>query len=361
MLTKVNSAEPDVSNSRGLNCTYLRGFSGREILLAGVTCFLFLLVAWLSEQDMAAIAFGCLMIALWPSYLLLAWAKRYAFQVNSFRLFLLLLLLLAGVTAAVATLLFYRWALPSVSLLLVDWQGFLIALSLPLLLSWSAVWTGLQLQRRFATRQREEEKKELERAVLLAELKALQAQVEPHFLFNTLANLMHLIEHDSTTARKMLEHLVAYLRASLPSFRNQMSELGQELELVRNYLALIAMRFGARFQFQVEASGNSGDWRMPPMMLISLVENAVKHGVERKSGPVEIRVRAECTPQQIVLTVTDTGAGLQPNANGNGVGLRNIRERLQRLYGDSAELTLQGNEAGGVTAALRLPKTNGHG
>jgi signal transduction histidine kinase len=196
-----------------------------------------------------------------------------------------------------------------------------------------------------------------ERGATEARLKLLSAQIEPHFLFNTLANLQALIAIDAPRAQAMLGHLDAYLRASLAATRSEAATLGDEFALLRGYLAIIAMRMGERLQFTLDLPEALAARRLPPMLLQPLVENAITHGLEPKIDGGRVTVRAEEDGGMLVLTVADTGLGLSPQAAtaGTGVGTGNVRERLAATWGPRASLTLGDNPGGGTRATLRLP------
>jgi signal transduction histidine kinase len=195
----------------------------------------------------------------------------------------------------------------------------------------------------------------LEQAALSAQLKALQAQVEPHFLYNTLANTRYLARHDPDKAVQMLDHLIAYLRSALPDMRNASSSLGREFELAEHYLALMAIRFGARLSVRLDCPAALRDADLPPLMLMSLVENAVQHGVEPQPGPVCVSVAASAVGGQLRVLVRDDGAGMPANVLGSGVGLRNLRQRLAALFGAAAAFELRIGAGGATEAELRLP------
>ena len=200
--------------------------------------------------------------------------------------------------------------------------------------------------------------RELERTSLQARLSALQAQVEPHFLFNTLANLKYLIRTDPQAAQDMLDHLVGYLQNAMPDMRSVSSTLGREMDLVSDYLAVMRIRMGARLRYTVEVGEELRSLPFPPAMLISLVENAVKHGLERASRPglitISARHQSEGTGELLSVSVVDDGAGLTEQA-GQGTGLANIAERLLLLYGRKASLVVEPGEGQGVRALLTLP------
>jgi signal transduction histidine kinase len=193
-----------------------------------------------------------------------------------------------------------------------------------------------------------------------AELKlsVLAAQVEPHFLFNTLAGVRSAIATDPARASEMIDHLVDYLRAAIPRLRGSASAqatVRAQFDIVRAYLGLMAARM-PRLAFHVEAPPELLDARCPPLMLISLAENAVKHGVEPKIGPVRIAVTAaRAEDGGLALTVEDDGVGFAAAQSGTGIGLTNIRERLAQLYGARAALLLKARPGGGVAATITLP------
>lgn len=198
----------------------------------------------------------------------------------------------------------------------------------------------------------------LRQAALAAELKALQAQVEPHFLYNTLANARYLARHDPDKAVAMLDHLISYLHVALPDMRADTSTAGRECALAGHYLALMEIRFGPRLSYEVDCPAALAEAELPPLMLLSLVENAVQHGLEPKPGAVHISVRAEAGGGILRLTVSDDGAGLADGVVlGSGVGLRNLRERLAAMFGEAGQFSLARGAEGRTEAALRLPLT----
>ena len=223
---------------------------------------------------------------------------------------------------------------------------------------------------RRATAFAEQKKQEAEvsnvnRQITEARLQALQAQVEPHFLYNTLANVQALTEVDPAQANKMTGHLIQYLRSSLPKMRENTSTVGQEIELVRAYLNILKMRMGDRLAFDIDCPMDLNGISFPPMMLPSLVENAIKHGLEpqREGGRIDVIVQRLFTAggERIRVSVKDTGRGLTdaPTQSGGGVGLTNIRERMIAIYGDAGKLTLESNEPKGVIASIEVPAETG--
>ena len=190
--------------------------------------------------------------------------------------------------------------------------------------------------------------------MLQARLSALQAQIEPHFLFNTLANVRRLYETAPSRGREMLGCLIDYLRAALPSMRSSSSTLGRELDLARSFLTILQMRMGDRLQFSITADAGLLGMAMPPMVLPTLLENAIKHGLGPlpEGGRIDIRARRDGAAMEV--EVRDTGAGFTA-AKGSGVGLANTRSRLAGLYGPRASLQLSAGSPRGVVATLRLP------
>ncbi|MBI5271282.1 MAG: histidine kinase [Burkholderiales bacterium] len=188
-----------------------------------------------------------------------------------------------------------------------------------------------------------------------AELSALQAQIEPHFLFNTLANVKRLYDVAPDRGRDMLGSLIAYLQTALPGMRSQRACLGDELERVRHYLAILQMRMGERLRFDIDAPAELMGAEMPPMVIATLVENAIQHGLSPlpEGGRLLVTVGL-IADGRLSVEVRDDGRGFV-GAGGSGVGLANTRARLQALYGAHAGLSLEAAEPRGVVARLVLP------
>ena len=194
----------------------------------------------------------------------------------------------------------------------------------------------------------------LEKQVLEARLKLLQAQIEPHFLFNTLANVQHLVETDPSLASRVLGNLIKYLRAALPQMREGGTTLGREVDMARAYLDIQVVRMPNRLRYAFDVPQKLRDLPFPPMMLITLVENAIKHGIDPLQQGGEIAVRAVRDGEVLLVSVADTGVGVSVAGNA-GVGLANIRDRLAALYGPKAGLVLRENVPSGVIADVRVP------
>lgn len=197
----------------------------------------------------------------------------------------------------------------------------------------------------------------LERRLTEAQMATLQAQVEPHFLFNTLALIGQLIETDQREAARVHAHLIDYLRASLPQMRAAGSAtLGKQVELSRAYLAIMQARMKERLTVEFKVPDFLGSAPFPPLMLQTLIENAIKHGLEPSIAGGHIEVNARVDDATLVVDVVDNGVGFQPLSS-DGLGLANIHERLQLLFGRAAELVIESPPQGGTRASIRLPYT----
>jgi signal transduction histidine kinase len=203
--------------------------------------------------------------------------------------------------------------------------------------------------------QRELIKGESEKREIEANLKMLQAQIEPHFLFNTLANVGSLIDSDPRLAKKLLERLNDWLRIALVRARSNNANLGDELDMLENYLQILKIRFGERLRWNIDVPEDARQSVFPPMLLQPLVENAVRHGIEPKLGGGEIGIRATLDASMLRIEVSDSGVGLIGDEAG-GAGLTNVRARLEALFGAKGRLTLENKAGGGVAATLELPK-----
>ncbi len=202
------------------------------------------------------------------------------------------------------------------------------------------------------------ERSRLEKQALDARMHLLQAQIEPHFLFNTLANVQALVETGSPRAAPVLSSLIAYLRAAVPRLHEGAPTLARELELVRAYLALMEMRMPDRLRWRVDVPAALAGRRFPPMALLTLVENAVRHGIDpaEDGGTIDVGGAREADGG-LRLWVADTGVGLSPHA-APGTGLANLRDRLAGFFGPGAELQLSEVAPRGLRAELRIPPEN---
>jgi LytS/YehU family sensor histidine kinase len=199
------------------------------------------------------------------------------------------------------------------------------------------------------------ERSELERQALDARLHLMQAQVAPHFLFNTLANVQALVDAGSPQASAVLRALISYLRAAVPRLHKPVTTLGQELELVSAYLELMHMRMPDRLQFELHVDESALGLRCPPMTLLTLVENAVRHGIDPSEEGGRIDIHVQRRDNRVIVRVIDSGVGLRQSSSGLGTGLSTLRERLKLVFGDDAELRVGAHEPHGVVAELDLP------
>ena len=224
---------------------------------------------------------------------------------------------------------------------------------------WIAVSAVIRQREAFARDQAmafELEKSELERKALDTRLRLLQAQVEPHFLFNTLANIQALVDAGSPQASSVLKSLIAYLRAAVPRMHEPATTLGQELDLVRAYLELMQMRIPDRLKFALHIEPAANGLQCPPMTLLTLVENAVRHGIDPREEGGRIDVDVWLRDGRCHVRVTDTGVGLQvEKTSGLGTGLSMLRERMQLAFGGDAQLQLTEVQPHGVCAELEFP------
>ncbi len=206
------------------------------------------------------------------------------------------------------------------------------------------------------------ESEQLRRQVVEARMAAMQAQVEPHFLFNTLASIDHLIETDPPRASLMQKNLIALLRASMPTMREANHggprDLGREMAVIRPYLEILKVRMEERLATRIDVPDGLLSAEFPSMMIQSLVENAIKHGLEPKPEGGELSIKAEIVHGKLSVTVADTGLGFGRAATaGTGVGLANIRERLALLYAGKASLSVAENRPSGTVVTIAVPYT----
>lgn len=244
-------------------------------------------------------------------------------------------------------------------------NGWVVAFNLAVLVTiYVLLGGGLALRRYFhettawsaVLRERETQRLREDNQKLDATLSLLQAQIEPHFLFNTLASVRSLVKADPARAEAIVDRLVDYLRATIPRLRGHeaASDLGGQVDLCESYLLLMKART-ERLDYRIDIPGELRGVPVLPLLIMTLVENAVKHGIEPKRGPGRVSLRARRADDALVIEVIDDGVGLSEGLSGGGMGLQNVRERLRLRYGSQASLSLAGNSGSGATATVRLP------
>jgi LytS/YehU family sensor histidine kinase len=240
------------------------------------------------------------------------------------------------------------------------WREFVFALTIAVAAGW-AIWESIEASRRREIERRE--RAELEAAAArsdkeraTAELKALRAQVEPHFLYNTLSNVVSLIDFDPTTAKHMTERLIGYLRHTLDASRRDNATVGDELNIIADYLEILRLRMGERLWYVIEATDAVRALPLSPMLLQPLVENAIKHGLEPHIDGGQISLIATLRESALNIVIEDTGLGfgVATGTAGSGSGLANIRARLKALYGDGAKLSIDQPKIG-TRISLSIP------
>ena len=204
----------------------------------------------------------------------------------------------------------------------------------------------------------EKQQSDVSRQLVETRLRVLQAQIEPHFLFNTLASAQQLAQKGSPDAARLIGHLVRFLRTSIPLMRDNKAPLKHEFEQIASYLAIMQTRMGDRLAFAVHAAPEVEALELPPALVMTLAENAIKHGIEPAPNGGRIDVNAGLKNGNLIVTVVDTGMGLMATHHqemGGGMGLSNIAQRLQVIYGDAAHVRLEQNSPSGCIATLTLP------
>jgi sensor histidine kinase YesM len=238
-----------------------------------------------------------------------------------------------------------------------NWVGLLVSMTIVALIALKVVLgskSRAEFQARKASATAAQEG--LKRQLAEAQLKMMQAQVEPHFLFNTLASVDYLIETDPARASRMQKNLIQYLRAAVPQMREGTSNLGREILQCRSYLEILKVRMDERLQFSINVPQGLLSAAFPPMMLLTLVENAIKHGLEPKADGGSLSVSAVVADGKLRVAVADSGMGFgNAQRGGTGVGLVNVRERLLALYGPAANLVIDANSDGGTIATILVP------
>ncbi len=221
-----------------------------------------------------------------------------------------------------------------------------------------AVYLYIFRQRIFTTEAiiKEEKIKRLsiEKKAAETNLKMLQAQIEPHFLFNTLSNILSLIDTDVKKGKLMMSDFIEYLRASLSKTRSEATTIGQEMATVRSYLNIIKYRMGDRLDFSINIPENLRTYSFPPMLIQPLVENAVRHGLEPKIPGGNVAITTFQKDDMLTVEVVDSGLGFNDNSKW-GIGISNIKERLVSMYGDKGKLVFKDNEPSGVKAIIEIP------
>lgn len=289
----------------------------------------------------AATAFA--LFEVWPRRLP-RWIQRWVLQVVA-----------VGVSIPITTFVMYPGSAPPFwennSWLLVTFAAILVA-------PWTALAAIVRQKEAFARHQKLAfalERSELERQALDARLHLLQAQVAPHFLFNTLANVQALVDAGSPHASTLLRSLIAYLRAAVPHLHEPAATIERELQLVRPYLELMQMRMPDRLQYAMNVDPSALEVRCPPTTVLTLVENAVRHGIDPSEEGGRIDIDIGRLGERCVVRVTDTGAGLHQSGSGLGTGLTTLRERLQLIFGDAAQLRLIPGAPRGVAVEVDMP------
>ena len=236
----------------------------------------------------------------------------------------------------------------------VSWEMYAILPHWSLGAAFGAFFIGLSLATT-AVRRQEQIEFEARQRLLEARLQTLTARIEPHFLMNTLANLSALVESDSKAAHEMLEHLADLLQAALEHSRDPASTLGKELELIESYLAIMRMRLGDKLRFKVRSGAGFDNIAFPALLLQTLVENAVVHGIEpgTRGGTVTVEARQES--DHVIVTIADDGVGFDPEQCADGTGLQNVRDRLDSFFSDKASFRLYSSLELGTTARLVFP------
>jgi signal transduction histidine kinase len=290
-------------------------------------------------------------LEVWPRYLP-RWLQRWVLQVAA-----------VGAMMPVTTLAIYLLSTPDgASPFWRDpgrWSGWTHLTIAGLLISpWTAVAAIVRQKEAFARDQELTfalERSELERQALDARLHLLQAQVAPHFLFNTLANVQALVDAGSPHASTVLRSLTAYLRAAVPLLHESAATIERELQLVRPYLELMQMRMPDRLQYAMNVDPSALTLRCPPTTLLTVVENAVRHGIDPSEEGGRIDIDVARRGDRCVVRVTDTGAGLHESTGGLRTGLTTLRQRLHLLFGDAAHVRLTANVPRGAIAEIDMP------
>jgi sensor histidine kinase YesM len=326
-------------------------------------------LAWVASQlpwNMtflwAAVLFNCAVLTLlWAG--LTAWFGYRRFSGKLFRYIIVVpLLALAGafVGASIAGVVKgsnpLDWLQDSAKVRHIAIAGIVVGLLYTLVIALIAGLRNREYRALAAHLDAEKRQSDLSRQLAESKLRMLQLQIEPHFLFNTLGSAQQLAERGAPDAARLIANLIRFLRAATPSLRDETTTLAQERSLVEAYLGIMQTRLGPRLAYDVAIPAAVAELSVPPGMLITLVENAIKHGIEPIPRGGRVEVSAVTDGDDLLLAVADTGAGLDAASScGQGIGLANIRERLALLYGNDASLELAGNEPQGFIARIRIP------
>ena len=232
--------------------------------------------------------------------------------------------------------------------------SFIISLMISLVLATLWARRSEELTAQIALAEEQERVSTFERAAAEANLRALQAQIEPHFLFNTLANVTSLIHTQPDDAKRMLEDFIAYLRATLAATREQHTTLGVEFEMMKNFLSILKIRMGERLHVHLDLPGELRNATVPPMLLQPLIENAIKHGLEPKLEGGSITLIAARIGDRVRISIVDTGLGFS-NKLSSGIGLKNVRERIEKLYGTRGSVLIEDNPPSGTKVVVTIP------
>ena len=295
-----------------------------------------------------------------------AWFGYRKYSVKAFRLVVLSpLLALSGafVGASIAGLVKgvnpFDWLYDSATLRHIVTGALVLGFLYTLIVALIANLRNREYRALAANLETEARQSELSRQLAESKLKLLQLQIEPHFLFNTLGSAQQLAEKSAPEAARLISDLIRFLRATMPTLRDDATTVKQDVAMVRAYLRIMQTRLGPRLKWAITVAADLEDAALPPGMLITLVENAIKHGIEPlpEGGSIEVTAVREVHPEgtRIVLSVADTGAGLTDTQSAIGIGLANIRERLALQYGERATLETDTNAPRGFVARLVLP------
>ncbi len=278
------------------------------------------------------------------------------------RSFLVVALFYATLGSIIVTLSMWGFAFVTGRSGMLNWIGtreqfftsFVISIVISLVLT--TVWKrrAEELHAQIAIAEERERTESAERAAAEANLRALQAQIEPHFLFNTLANVTSLIHTKPDDAKRMLEDFISYLRATLAATREERTTLSHEFEMMKNFLSILQIRMGDRLQVGIDLPAELHGATIAPMLLQPLIENAIKHGLEPKVEGGRVNLIAERAGEQLRISVIDTGMGFGSKPS-NGIGLKNVRERVAKLYGNAGRVSIEENQPSGTRVVLTIP------